>query len=211
MATRTGTVGCSPASTADSPPEPRHGTERPSENTVQRALGSLTLPLWQRLRCLNRCRYTTCHTSPDTTPSVKLFRAWLLVLLAVLLPVRGAMAVAMGCAPSGTPLPSQVTMVSGDDDHHGHHRADAGHGHASVAHDHASPDHSAGHDGPEDHGKAHSDKCNLCSASCSATPLVREVAGVPELNDPTSTVFPSLAAPAPSFVSDGQERPPRTI
>ena len=211
MATRTGTVGCSPASTADSPPEPRHGTERPSENTVQLALGSLTLPLWQRLRCLNRCRYTTCHTSPDTTPSVKLFRVWLLVLLAVLLPVRGAMAVAMACAPSGMPVSSQASLVASHDDEHAHHGADAGHEHASVAHDQDSPDHSAGHHGPKDHGKSHSDKCNLCSASCSATPLVRDVAGVPELNDPASTVFPSLAAPAPSFLSDGQERPPRTI
>ena len=206
-----GTVVCSPASTAGSLPKPPHGTERLSKNSVQLPLGRLTLPLWQRLRCLNWCRYTSCHISSDTTPSVKLFRVWLLVLLAVLLPVRGAMAVAMACAPSGMPVSSQAALVASHDDEHAQHGADAGHEHAAVAHDHASPDHSAGHDGPQDHGKSHADKCNLCSASCSAAPLVRDVAGVPELNDPASTVFPSLAAPAPSFLSDGQERPPRTI
>lgn len=87
----------------------------------------------------------------------------------------------------------------------------AGHDHTGGGHDQATHGHGASHDGGQEQGKSHSDKCNLCSASCAATPLVRDVAGVPELNDPAATMFPSFSAPAPSFFSDGQERPPRSI
>jgi hypothetical protein len=125
------------------------------------------------------------------------FRVWMLVLLAVLLPARGAMAAAMLCAPSGPGVPAQMAPAQDRAAH------DAG------AHDHSRHEHGGGaHD---HHAPASQDKCNLCSATCSLTPLVKHVAGVEVPRDLKTAAFPDLAAPAPSFLSDGQERPPRTI
>ena len=70
-----------------------------------------------------------------------------------------------------------------------------------------------GHGSAAAHGHEEStpDRCNLCSASCSATPLVRVIEGVPEPCAIGAATFPRLTVPAPSFLSDGQERPPRSI
>jgi hypothetical protein len=129
---------------------------------------------------------------------VKLLRIWLLVILAVLLPVRGAMAVAKPCALAGVDT-QRATM---------HHGA-GGHDHGVGAPELVQHDHGAG--ALHDHEKSCQDKCNLCSASCSATPLVSTIAGVPEPRDLVSASFPHLSVPAPSFLSGGQERPPRSI
>jgi hypothetical protein len=129
---------------------------------------------------------------------VKVLRIWLLVVLAALLPVRAAVAVAVPCALFGVGMPSGAT----------HHDA-AGQGHAVAAQELVQHDHGAA--ALHDHEQACQDKCNLCSASCSATPLVATIAGVPELSDPASVAFPDPSVPAPSFLSDGQERPPRSI
>jgi len=128
---------------------------------------------------------------------VKRLRIWLLVILAVLLPVRGAMAVALPCALSGVDLQSQAV------DHH------AGHDHAVVGQELVAHAHGAA--ALHDHEKSCQDKCNLCSASCSATPLVSTIAGVHGPDDAASASFPDLSVTAPSFFSDGQERPPRSI
>ena len=129
------------------------------------------------------------------------FRVWMLVLLAVLLPVRGAMAAAMLCAPSTPGVAGQTTLTQDATAHHdstGHtHHDHAQHEHGSGAHDH--------------HAQASQDKCNLCSATCSLTPLVNHIAGVEVPRDLRTASFPDLAAPPPSFLSDGQERPPRRI
>lgn len=129
---------------------------------------------------------------------MKLLRVWLLLILAVLLPVRAAMAVAMPCGFAGVDMPSEAT----------YHHAGA-HGHAGSAHEPGQHDEGGG--ALHDHEQSSSDKCNLCSASCSATPLLGTIAGVPEPLDRVSVAFPQLYAPAPSFFSDGQERPPRSI
>jgi hypothetical protein len=130
---------------------------------------------------------------------VKHLRIWLLVILAVLLPLRGAMAVAMSCAPSGAGTKSELRSMDHDA---------AGHDHTGSAHEAVQHEHGAA---PHDHEEANQDKCNLCSASCSATPLVSAIAGIQEPGDLASASFPGFSAPAPSFVSDGQERPPRSI
>jgi hypothetical protein len=135
---------------------------------------------------------------------VKLLRIWLLVVLAVLLPLRAAMAVALPCALAGVGTPSGTTHHDAAGHGHGH-----GLGHAVAAHEHVQ--HHPGTVALHDHEKACQDKCNLCSASCSATPLIATFAGVPELRDRASVSFPDLSVPAPSFLSDGQERPPRSI
>jgi len=51
----------------------------------------------------------------------------------------------------------------------------------------------------------------MCSAFCSLVPLVSDTPRLPEPAALSSVKFPDFATPAPSFLSDGQERPPRTI
>jgi len=137
---------------------------------------------------------------------VKPWRIWLLLLLAVLLPVRGAVAAAMLCPVAASGVQAELTMSG--------HSA----GHASMddamSHDHASgqehaPD--ASGDGHPGHDHATSDGCNACSAYCSLTPLVSKLPTIADPLDPTAVKFSDFSAPPPSFISDGQERPPRTI
>lgn len=130
---------------------------------------------------------------------MKRFRFWLLVVLAAMLPLRGAMAAAMLCAPAA---PVEVRMSH-----------DTAHG-PSMAHDHgheAMPEHAV-HDATHDtHDHASHDKCTMCSAFCSATPLLSASPDLPALPPTGTATYPPLDAPVPTFQSDGQERPPRSI
>lgn len=131
---------------------------------------------------------------------MKSWRIWLLLLLAVLLPVRGAVAAAMPCSVAESGV---RTELAGDEAmEHAH-----AHGHAD-AHDHGAMSHDGGHTG---HDHAASDRCNMCSASCALTLLVSDVPTLAEPLDLAAVKFSELSAPSPSFLSDGQERPPRTI
>jgi hypothetical protein len=143
---------------------------------------------------------------------VKSWRICFLLLLAVLLPVRGAVAAAMLCPVAGSGAQMELPMVGQSaghaamdaamlHDHPGGHDHAGGHGHAADA--------SA--DGHPSHDHAASDGCNACSAYCSLTPLVSSPPTLAEPLDPTAVKFSDLSAPPPSFVSGGQERPPRTI
>jgi len=69
---------------------------------------------------------------------------------------------------------------------------------------------------PHDHGGHHHDhagvdKCNLCSSCCSTAPLLLTFSPKVAALDGSSVDFPLVQAPAPTFLSDGQERPPRSI
>jgi hypothetical protein len=128
---------------------------------------------------------------------MKTGRIWILLLLAVLLPVRGAVAAAMQCPAVGSSVPGQVMTHELDSYHQ-----DAGH------HEHATEP----VDGHADHDHANSEGCNMCAAFCSMTPLVASTP--PSLHEPvglSAVKFSDYSAAAPSFLSDGQERPPRTI
>ena len=138
--------------------------------------------------------------------SVKTVRIWFLLLLAVLLPVRGAVAAAMLCPISGSGVQMELAMAGHSA---GHQAMDQ-----TLSHDHASghghaPD--ASDDGHPGHDHATSEGCNACSAYCSLTPLVSNVPTLVEPLDASAVKYFDLSAPPPSFVSDGQERPPRTI
>jgi hypothetical protein len=131
---------------------------------------------------------------------VKSIRIWLLVLLAVLLPVRGAVAAAMMCPQStaaeqaetrGTPTTQTQT------DHHEFMSATEGHGHDQQTH--------------EEHHSGSSERCNFCCDFCSVTPILSGFPALAPLQELSALSFPALLAPAPSFLSDGQERPPRSI
>jgi hypothetical protein len=115
---------------------------------------------------------------------VKVLRVCVLLLLAVLLPVRGVMAATMSCEPAAPA-----------------HHAMSDHDHGPHAHDGDDP---AGHD------HASQERCTMCSATCSTPPLPSAAAGLEEPVALTAMSYPDLAAPVPAFQSDGQERPPRT-
>lgn len=118
---------------------------------------------------------------------MKTLRLWLLVLLALLLPLRGALAAAMVCAPAALTAPAE-------------HEAHAHHGDGAGAH-------AAQHEPGTADG---TDRCNVCSASCAATPLPQQPPGVAEPPGLAAAPYPDVAAAAPDFVSDGQDRPPRS-
>jgi len=143
---------------------------------------------------------------------VKSWRTWLLLLLVVLLPIRGAVAAAMLCPVAGSGAQMEMAMVDHSAghaamDHAMSHDHSGGHDHTS-AHDHA-PD--ASGDSLPGHDHAESEGCSACSAYCSLTPLLSNLPTLAEPIDPTAVKFSDLYVPPPSFVSDGQERPPRTI
>ncbi len=141
---------------------------------------------------------------------MKLSRLWLVVLLSVLLPLRGALAVAMPCAPAGGVghgVPLAETGLAG---HHASHGHAGGHDHGAQAGEHALHEHGGGHG--HGHGEdTDSPKCNLCAASCSVPPLPSTSAGLREPTALASVSFPRLSAPATTFQSDGPERPPRIL
>ena len=134
---------------------------------------------------------------------MKLLRLWFLVLLALMLPVRGAMAAAMPCMPAGGG--SHAEVVAMDHGDMAHHDGMQHHGDGVQVHEH-----DTGHDPQPGQGHAPQDKCNMCSASCSAPPLA---SAFPAIDGPvvlSTATFPAFSAPAPTFQSDGQDRPPRT-
>jgi len=138
---------------------------------------------------------------PPPAPTVKIVRLWFLLLLAVLLPIRGAVAAAMLCPVGGAGMQVELRAAGPG----AHHEMDGSHDHHEAADPaHAGSEHRDGHD------PGVADKCNMCSAFCSLTPLLSEPPRLPEPMALPSVKFPDLSTPAPSFVSDGQERPPRT-
>lgn len=115
---------------------------------------------------------------------MNIVRCGLLLMLVMLLTLRGVAAAAMPCAP-----------------------APAGHGPAEAHHAHAH-DHGAAH---PTHQGAQDGKSSLCAASCAASPLPAQAVPLPEPSVTMGLRFPALAAPVPTFLSDGLERPPRRI
>ncbi|MDN3920356.1 hypothetical protein [Roseateles violae] len=117
----------------------------------------------------------------------KVHRLLLLLLLIVLLPIRGVIAAAMPCQP----LPVETTAPA----------------QAAVHHCEEMP----AADRAQDDASAQGEPCPLCAAFCSMTSM--PTAGL-QLAPPllaSTARFAEPLAKAPSFLSDGQERPPRTI
>jgi hypothetical protein len=118
---------------------------------------------------------------------VKLLRILLVALLALLLPLRGALAAVTVCGEMDHGV--QTEQPAHDHTGHGHDDDDRGHGH--------------GHD-----GITHVAKCGV---SCAVTPLASSEPRVAGLVAIATIAFPAYGAPATSFISTGPERPPRTI
>jgi hypothetical protein len=135
---------------------------------------------------------------------VKSIRTFLLLLLVLLLPLRGAVAATMPCVTTGETSHATAALH----DHGGGHADHSGHDmHADLGeHDQgAAPQ----HDGDGQNG--HAERCHLCASGCHATPLATAPPEVAEPRLAARLVFPALRVAAPAFQSDGQERPPRSI
>lgn len=124
-----------------------------------------------------------------TLTTVKSLRIVVLVLLAMLLPLRGVSAAALLCEQQPASHTEMAALA------HDHEAASA------TARDHAQHEH--------DHGGV--DKDHHCLASCSATPLMSALPTIASPAAAGAAVFPHFAAPAPTFQSGGQDRPPRSI
>jgi len=120
----------------------------------------------------------------------------LLLLLAVLMPVRGVVAAAMACPPAHGGTPAGMSMDAGS-----MHEHSAMSGADAPAH--AGHGEHAGHSGS-------AEKCHLCCDFCSATPMFVSQSPLPVPQGWSLMSFPDVFAPAPSFLSGGQERPPRS-
>ena len=117
---------------------------------------------------------------------MKHLRIVLLVLLAVLVPVRGAMAAAMLC-PSGAGAGTSNAVAV-----HHHHGSDAAAAEAQPA------------------ASDHPTTCHFCASGCCMATLPGAVPSVAEPGLTAAITFPAVSAPVAPFQSDGQDRPPRT-
>src|SRR5438045_3533165 len=120
-------------------------------------------------------------------------RVCLLVLLAVLLSARGAMADSLVCAPPNAPAHTSVQHDKGSL--------------ASHSHDSGRRDHHAAN--PHEEDKLKQDTCNLCSVFCSLTPLLSAIPSVVLPQDLAYAFSPDVNAPVLSVHLDAEDRPPR--
>lgn len=123
-----------------------------------------------------------------------------LVLLALLLPIRGAVAGAMLC-PEGGPSSAQMEGFE-----HAGHRMHEG---PIAAHHHDAADPTPDHERSGSSG--HSSGCGICATFCSMTPILSAMPTVEPSTLAAALTFPAFAAPTPTFQSDGQDRPPRSL
>lgn len=134
---------------------------------------------------------------------MKYLRTFILVLLTVLLPIRGAVAAAMLC-PGGAETSSAVPDAG-----HGHHDMHAGQD--VDAHGSAMHDHSHAHGSDVSSSDTHAGACQFCAGGCCVTPLAFAPPSVESPLVTTSAAFPAITAPVSVHYPDGQDRPPRTI
>lgn len=151
---------------------------------------------------------------------MKTFRIWFVILLALLLPLRGALAAGMPCASAGNHHGTQAGKTGVHPHAHAHgdvqHPAHAESGHAGHDHHHDETASSQVEGHGSDPGAttglaAGADSCSLCAGCCSASAIVSSFLRLPPPQAFNPVPLPSFAAAAPSFIPDGLERPPRSI
>ena len=147
------------------------------------------------------------------------FKTMLVLILALLLPIKGVVAAAgMVCAQTAHHQ-EQALVAAGP--HHGAligthaHDIDAHETHAHGAHafDAGQAHSDAGDAGPPDAQSAKGEKtCSVCAAcSASTVPLPSSRTGVPLFAAPGGMAAALAAVAYPSHVSPGLERPPRSL
>lgn len=138
---------------------------------------------------------------------MKYLRTFILILLTVLLPIRGAVAVAMLC-------PGEAATIStvADAGHGEHEQPDQRASHETAAHHTATHDHAHGDASDESSSGGHTTACQFCAGGgCCVTPLAFKSPSVELPGLITSAMFPVLTVRVTAFYPDGQDRPPRTI
>lgn len=132
------------------------------------------------------------------------FRTWLLLLVAAIVPFKGAMAAAGMFCHEGFLQPARTIeaihphSLSGSPAVHEH-----GQHHPMVANS-ESGEH-------EDTAPVSTASCTICSAVCSAPPLPATANALDIPVVAGSERFPALTIPRPNAMIGGLERPPRTI
>jgi hypothetical protein len=140
--------------------------------------------------------------------------ARLLLVVALLLPFRGALAAAGLLCHMGGSSPATVSQA--------HEPGDRGYSHAANGHRHhgddtrpASKDHAhheAIDDSPDATGPAGgASTCDLCSSVCAAPPLPSHSAQLAVLLPATGERFPAVSPPRLAPTLGGLERPPRSV
>lgn len=133
---------------------------------------------------------------------MRALRILLLVSLTLMLPVRGVMAAAMLCPPSAAGMGGAMHASPASTGEHAAHTHGAEH-HGTAIVDAAA----AGHH--HETGAA-ADTCHLCSACCSVPPVPSAAPSMPQPHAVAAGDFPAYTVPVPRFLSDAQERPPRS-
>lgn len=140
---------------------------------------------------------------------MKLARHLLLVLLALVLPLRSALA-AIDCCSDAMSAPGPA--VAQVHEHAAHADGAPAHPGADAHHEHHG--HDTAEQPPMDGTPDPSATCHACTASCaascSAVSLLSDMPVLPLPGAGADIVFPSLLTPPPSHASEGQERPPRS-
>jgi hypothetical protein len=142
--------------------------------------------------------------SPSHEPhlDVNTLCLYVLVLLAVLLPIREAVAAAMPCLGESTPTRQ---LDAGAVQHHRMGRPTSANTNADAA------AHSAVHSHHDHGGAGHTGKCKLCTACCCGPALPSTGRLTLESLAPVLTRFPAPTTPDASYWSGGQERAARSI
>jgi hypothetical protein len=132
---------------------------------------------------------------------MKKLRIPLILLVALILPVKGAMAAAGMLCHLGSA--QAMTAILQPHQHH----AEAHQNHA----EHHALDGDSQSDAEDDARLIPASSCAICSAVCSAPPLPANGIAFHATAPSGAERFPALSPPRPSAVHSGLERPPRTI
>lgn len=143
--------------------------------------------------------------------AVNHLRSVLLVLLAVLLPIRGTVAAAMPCPGQAAALHHLTQLVQvGQGPQHGPAGDDLHSGHGRHTHPAAAPDAAQGSASDPPSAAGHTSTCQFCAGGCCVAPLAFAPPSVHSPRLTASAVFPALVTRIPAGWPDGQDRPPRT-
>ena len=135
---------------------------------------------------------------------MKHLRIVILVLLALLLPIRGAVAATMLCPEGEGTSETPVVAEYGHHDMHADHDMHVDH---PAAHHH--PSGNAAEEGTS--SSDHPANCYFCAIGCCMASMVGTVPSLGQPGLTSSVTLPALSALVPAFHSGGLDRPPRTI
>ncbi|CAN0627108.1 protein of unknown function [Burkholderia multivorans] len=153
------------------------------------------------LRMPSRCRhYNARHVMLDFCPMSYWRKLFLVLFLALSLPVQSFAAVAMQCAVAHADEDVEFATDAGQPvAEHRHETADA----------HATTDHGGHRHSPGNTHHAHA--CSTCVSCCVGAGLPTVPSVTRSLDSAITAVFPTPSTAAASFLTAGIERPPRTL